>query len=65
MENKIVVPITKRMQTNMSAQVDLILRVNFDHMENGGKKDFLSNPKHQYSISKCGEHDCSANNKKN
>ena len=29
------------------------------------KKAFLAIPKHQYHISQCGEHDCSANNKKN
>ena len=26
-------------------------------------KGFLANPKHQYGISQCGEHDCSAQNK--
>ena len=30
-----------------------------------GRKAFLVNPKHQYSVSKYGEQDCSANNKKN
>ena len=30
-----------------------------------GRKAFLVNPKYQYSVSKCGEQDCSANNKKN
>ena len=29
------------------------------------QKAFLANPKHQYRISQCGEHNCSANNKKN
>ena len=29
------------------------------------RKAFLSNPKHQYHVSKQGEHDCSAHNKKN
>ena len=29
------------------------------------KKAFLANPKHQYRVSQHGEHDCSANNKKN
>ena len=28
-------------------------------------KAFLANPKHQYHVSQCGEHDYSANNKKN
>ena len=60
-----VMPITKRIAINMSIQVCLILRVNFDHRENVGKKAFLANPKHQYSVSQCGEHDCPTNNKKN
>ena len=29
------------------------------------RKAFLANPKHQYRVSQCGEHDCSAPNKKN
>ena len=29
------------------------------------KKAFLGDPKLQYYVSQCGEHDCSANNKKN
>ena len=29
------------------------------------KKSFQANPKHQYYVSQCGEHDCSAQNKKN
>ena len=29
------------------------------------RKAFLANPKHQYHVSKYGEHDCSAYNKKN
>ena len=29
------------------------------------RKAFLTNPKHQDCLSQCGEHDCSANNKKN
>ena len=32
--------------------------MNFDYKENGGKKAFLANPKHQYLVSQCGEHDC-------
>ena len=39
--------------------------MNFDCKENGGKKAFPTNPKHQYRVSQCGEHNCSANNKKN
>ena len=27
------------------------------------RKTFLANPKHQYRLSQCGEHDCSGNNK--
>ena len=38
--------------------------MNFDYKENGRKKAFLANPKHQYHVSQCGEHDCHANNKK-
>ena len=29
------------------------------------RKTFLANPKYQYHVSQCGEHDCSANNKRN
>ena len=29
------------------------------------KKAFLTNPKHQDCVCQCGEHDCSAKNKKN
>ena len=65
MENMIVVPITKRMEIIMGIQVCLISRINFDYKENGGKKAFLANPKHQYHVSQCGEHDCSAHNEKN
>ena len=39
--------------------------MNIDYEENGGKKDFLANPKHQYHVSQCGEQDCHANKKKN
>ena len=64
-ENMIVVPITKIMEINMSIQICLILQMNYDRKENCWKKAFLSNPKHQYSVSQYGEHDCCANNKKN
>ena len=37
--------------------------MNFDHTKNGEKKAFLASPKHQYRLSQCGEHDCTANNK--
>ena len=29
------------------------------------KKAFLANPKQQYRVSQCGEHDCSSNNENN
>ena len=61
----IVVPITIRMEIIMSIQVCLISQMNFDYMENYGKKVFLRNPKHQYYVSQREEHDCSAHNKKN
>ena len=31
----------------------------------GEKKAFLANPKHQYLVSKYGEHDCRSHNEKN
>ena len=49
----------------MSIQVSLISRMDFDYEENGAKKALLANPKHQYRVSQCGEHDCSAHNEKN
>ena len=64
-ENMIAMPITKGMEILRGIQVSLISWMNFDYKENGGNKAFLANPKHQYSISQCGEHDCYANNKKN
>ena len=39
--------------------------MNINFKDNGGKKAFLANPKHQYCVSQCGELDCRANNKKN
>ena len=62
MKNMIVVPITKGMEINLSIHVCRISQMNFDHNENGS---FFANPKHQYSASQCGEHDCLANSKKN
>ena len=50
-EHMIVMPITKRMEIVMSVQVCLISRINFDYKENGGRKAFLPNPKHQYHAS--------------
>ena len=64
-ENIIVVPTTKRLDIIMSIQVCLTSRMNFDYNENGGKKAFLANPKHQHHLSQRVEHDCSAYNKKN
>ena len=37
--------------------------MNFDYKENGEKKAFFSNLKHQYHASQCGEQDFIANNK--
>ena len=64
-ENIIVVPITKRINITMSVQVCLTSRMNFNYKENGGKKAILANPKHQYRVSRSGDHYCHANNKKN
>ena len=61
-EKMIVVPITKRMEINMSIQICHISWVNFDHKENDGRKAFLATPKHQFHIFDCGVHDCSADN---
>ena len=48
-ENMIVVPIIERMEIVMNIQVCLISWINFD-VENGGKKAFLANLKHQYRV---------------
>ena len=64
-ENMIVMPITKKMEIVMSIQVRLVSQINFDYKENGGKKAFLTNPKHQYHVSQYGEQDCHSNNGKN
>ena len=63
-ESRIVVPIIKRMGVITSIQVCLISQMNINYKENGGKKSFFANPKHQYRVSQYEEHDCSANNKK-
>ena len=63
MGNTIIPPITKRLEIIISIQVCLISQIKCK--ENGGKKTFLANPKHQDHISQFGEHDCSANNRKN
>ena len=60
----IVVPITKRMAIIMCSHVHLISQMNFDCTGNGGKKAYLANPKHQYRVCQCGEHDQHANDKK-
>ena len=65
MENMIAMPLTKRMEIVIGIRVCLISWMDFDYMENGRKKAFLTNPKHKYHVSQCGEHDCCANNKKN
>ena len=39
--------------------------MNINYKENGGKKSFPTNSKHHYSVSQCGEHDWSANAKRN
>ena len=64
-QNMIAVPLTKRIEIIIGIQVWLFSWMNFDFKENGGKKGFLANPKHQCHVSQCGEHGCSANNKKN
>ena len=51
MENMIAKPIRKRMEIVMGIQVCLISWMNFDYNENGRKKAFLANPKHQYHVS--------------
>ena len=53
------------MEITMCIEVCLISRMNFDYTKNGGKKTFIANPKHQYRVSKNGEHDFSAHNKNN
>ena len=63
-ENKVVMPITKGMKIIMSIQVCLNSWKNFDYKENGRKKAFLTNPKHQCRVSRCGKQDCHANNKR-
>ena len=53
------------MEIIMSIQVCLISWMTINYKENGGKKSFLANHNHEYHVSQCGEHDCSANNNKN
>ena len=61
----VVVPITIRIEIIVHVQFCLISQINFDYKENGRQKTFLANSKHQYRVSQCGEHGCSANNKNN
>ena len=49
----------------MIFQACLISLMNFDYKEMAKSKVSLANPKHQYRVTQCGEHDCSANIKKN
>ena len=44
----------------MRILVCLVSQTNFDYKENGGKKAFPANPKHQYCVSQYEEHDCKA-----
>ena len=48
----------------MSIHVFLVPRINFDYEEMVERKASLANPKHQFSASQCGEHDCSPNKKR-
>ena len=64
-ENMIIVSITKRMEIIKSIQVCLISRMNINYNEMVERKAFLANLDYQHRIPQYGEHDCSANNKKN
>ena len=64
-KNMIVVPITKRMEIIISLQICLTSRMNFDYMENGGKKSFSFKSKASNRLSQQEKHDYSASNKKN
>ena len=41
----------KKIETITSIQACLISWMNYDYKENGGKKGFLRNPKHEYHVS--------------
>ena len=58
-------PKIEKMEIIMSIQGWFISRRNINYKENGRKKVFLANPKHQHQVSQYGEHDCSASKKKN
>ena len=64
-EKIIVVPITKRMEIVMGIQLCLVSWMNFDCKENGGKKAFPTNLKHQYHVSQCGEIDYCTSDRRN
>ena len=61
----IVVLITKRIGIIRSIQVCLISQVNISYKENGGEKNSSCKSRTPTSCIPMGEHDCSANNKKN
>ena len=50
-DDMIVVPKAKTMEIIMSIQVSIISWIAINYKENGGKKCFLANPKHQYHVS--------------
>ena len=50
-DNVFMVPITTIMKIILRIQVCLIGWINFDYKENGGKKAFITNPKHQNCVS--------------
>ena len=52
---------TTRMEIIMGIHVYLISRMNINYKENGLKKRFSWKSRLQYRVSKCREHDCSAN----
>ena len=49
----------------MSIHVYLISWMIINYKESGGRKSFPANPKHQYRVSQCGDHNYSANNNNN
>ena len=62
----IVVPNHKKIEIILRIQVCLISQINIDYRENGGKQSFFffANRKHQYRVSQCGKHGCSAQSQK-
>ena len=55
----------KKIKIMTSIQVRLISRESLIIRKIMERKAFLANPKHQYPVSQCGEHDCSAQSQKN